>query len=322
LGNFIAQNSKISYSSGGITSIITIIILVAIGSLIYSLLTRIKNWISDNPWWCLIIFVVLFVLLITSVSILTVKYLKYKKDYHSVVYDKKNKISLETKQLQAKIKKYENLYPILKNFEHEQQYNNDVKNNLGIDGENTVKQILSKLAEENNLVLFNNLYLSSIANKVKQIDHLLISNDNLFVIETKNWSIPTYGDVFNKEWFQYHGDKKVFVASPLQQNFSHVETVYAILNKRRVNLDGFNIYNVVVFVKDNLEMEKHNEILSELNGRAALNISELESYIIDKLGDSSEHFHETENLKNIITKIFLEYNKPENIKIHKNQLNY
>lgn len=188
-------------------------------------------------------FVMLIVLIIIIAIILNVKDSKNKED------------SSKIDELQEKIQKYENLYPTLKNYEHKQHHNNDAKNNLGINGENIVKRLLKNLEKQKNLELLNNLYLSSYQKKVKQIDHLLIANDSLFVIETKNWRIATYGDRFQENWIQYQNDKKVFVPSPIYQNNRSVETICDILKQHGINLNNFNIYNVVVFVQNNLKMK-------------------------------------------------------------------
>jgi len=86
---------------------------------------------------------------------------------------------------------------------------------------------------EENLQLFNNLYLPSIEGKINQIDHLLILNSCIFIIETKNWSLKTYGDYFKKNWIQYHGERQEFIPSPLYQNRSHVRTILYLLKKRK-----------------------------------------------------------------------------------------
>lgn len=77
--------------------------------------------------------------------------------------------------------------------------------------------------------------------------------------------------------------------------------------------------NIVVFVQNNLKMKEYSEVLNDTNVKA-LNLSELNSYIVTKLATSD--YSTNNNSKNVITKIILQYNKYENIKLHREQLNY
>ncbi|WP_425377024.1 nuclease-related domain-containing protein [Spiroplasma endosymbiont of Aleiodes alternator] len=173
---------------------------------------------------------------------------------------------------------------------------------------------------EEDLQLFNNLYLPSIEGKINQIDHLLILNSCIFIIETKNWSLKTYGDYFKKNWIQYHCERQEFIPSPLYQNRSHVRTILYLLKKENINLKQFKFFSLVVFVQNNLQITENSNL--KINEKA-LNLFELSEYIKNKIEENSGKCTSTSNSqRNIMNQIILNNNNPENIQIHKEQLDY
>lgn len=94
-----------------------------------------------------------------------------------------------------------------------------------------------------------------------QIDHIIINNRNVFVIETKNRQGKIKGKTKDREWVQEidHNNlreksyKQIFLfENPIKQNHYHITYLHKIFKAN--NIKGYNIINVVAFV-DNSELE-------------------------------------------------------------------
>ena len=133
----------------------------------------------------------------------------------------------------------------------------------GFIGEATVKLILGKSTEEEGREKFiiNNFLIQLENGKTSQTDHILINQNGVFVIETKNYSGRIYGDDVRKEWTQVlsNGKIKNKFYSPVKQNATHVYHIKKLLPPETP------IHSVVVFVKGNTEFIK-SEYVYDLLG--------------------------------------------------------
>lgn len=110
-------------------------------------------------------------------------------------------------------------------------------------GENIVSK---KLKSIKGGYVINDLTFTAYEGKTCQIDHILVCNKGIFVIETKTYAGRIYGDDSKKEWTQVlqYGKVKNNFYSPVKQNMTHIYE----LSKR---LKKTHFYNCVVFVYDN-----------------------------------------------------------------------
>ncbi|RBW48599.1 nuclease-related domain-containing protein [Marinobacter sp. F3R11] len=78
-----------------------------------------------------------------------------------------------------------------------------------------------------------------------QIDHVLVSEFGVFVVETKNMKGWIFGGSHQRSWTQkiYRSSHKF--QNPLHQNYKHVKTLQTLLG-----LGDHQIYSLVVFVGD------------------------------------------------------------------------
>lgn len=78
-----------------------------------------------------------------------------------------------------------------------------------------------------------------------QIDHIVVSEYGIFIIETKNMKGWIYGNKKQKSWTQkiYKYTKKF--QNPLHQNYKHVKTIESALK-----VDCSKIFSVIIFVGD------------------------------------------------------------------------
>ena len=128
----------------------------------------------------------------------------------------------------------------------------------GFIGETIVKIILGKNSEKAGKEKFviNNFLIQLETGKTSQTDHILINQNGVFVIETKNYSGRIYGDDVRKEWTQVlsNGNIKNKFYSPVKQNATHVYHIKQLLPPETP------IYSVVVFVKGNTEFIKSDHV--------------------------------------------------------------
>ena len=110
----------------------------------------------------------------------------------------------------------------------------------GIEGEREVKKILKKLPRE--YIVLNDLFINY-KDRFAQIDHVILSNKGIFVIETKNYSGKIYGDKYIKYWIQKLNGRKNKFYSPIWQNKTHINAIKFLLKDYR----DVPIYSVIVF---------------------------------------------------------------------------
>jgi hypothetical protein len=111
----------------------------------------------------------------------------------------------------------------------------------GYFGEKSVSFFLSHL-DKTNYKVINNL-LVKIGDKTSQIDHVVVSNYGVFVIETKNYSGWIIGNEFDSYWKQIIFKRKEKLFNPIKQNYGHIEAL-------RIKLSEFTdvkFISIIVF---------------------------------------------------------------------------
>lgn len=77
--------------------------------------------------------------------------------------------------------------------------------------------------------------------KTSQIDHLIISNYGIFVIENKNFSGSIYGSEKDRSWTQVMGKSRNTFYNPILQNYGHIKALQAIVGNNKP------MYSIIVF---------------------------------------------------------------------------
>ncbi|MCB2339080.1 NERD domain-containing protein [Clostridium estertheticum] len=98
----------------------------------------------------------------------------------------------------------------------------------GAIGEKSVAFFLSGL-DKTKYKLINNIMLS-VGNKTTQIDHVIVSNYGIFVIETKNYKGWIVGNEFDDNWKQVIYKHKEKLHNPIKQNYGHIQALKEVLN--------------------------------------------------------------------------------------------
>ncbi len=93
-------------------------------------------------------------------------------------------------------------------------------------------------------LLLNNVTLPT-ADGTTQIDHVLVADTGIFVIETKHYSGWIFGNPSDSQWTQTIFRHKTPFQNPLRQNHGHVKTLQALFE-----LPEENFHSLVVFTGD------------------------------------------------------------------------
>lgn len=109
-------------------------------------------------------------------------------------------------------------------------------------GEMLISCLLSKLDPNKYYVLHDVLIRHD--KGTSQIDHIVVSNYGIFVIETKNYKGWIYGDDRSKYWTQVLYKRKEKFVNPLHQNYGHMKAIEQIFT----NKEDLSFIPIVVFL--------------------------------------------------------------------------
>jgi hypothetical protein len=79
-----------------------------------------------------------------------------------------------------------------------------------------------------------------------QIDHVVVSQYGIHVIETKNIQGAIYGDDASPKWTVFLGSRKLQISNPLRQNYGYIKALAAALR-----MPESNFHSLVFFWADN-----------------------------------------------------------------------
>lgn len=98
----------------------------------------------------------------------------------------------------------------------------------GFIGEKTIAFFLSRLDPQEYKVI-NDLLIHT-GEKSAQIDHVIVSNYGIFVLETKNYKGWIFGDENSRNWTQVIYKNKNKFYNPILQNKGHVKALQQVLS--------------------------------------------------------------------------------------------
>lgn len=118
-------------------------------------------------------------------------------------------------------------------------------------GENKVARILHRLPPETYRVI-NDVLLKT-SHGTTQIDHVVLSEYGIFVIETKNYTGWILGGEFSEEWTKsVYGNKYKF-RNPLKQNYAHIKALMTVLE---INTE--NVFIPIIAFSNKAEIKVHS----------------------------------------------------------------
>ncbi len=112
-------------------------------------------------------------------------------------------------------------------------------------GEKHVRKGLIKYLDVAQYTIINDVTLPLEDGGTTQIDHIVVSNYGVFVIETKNMSGWIFGSEHQAKWTQTIHRSKYPFQNPLRQNYKHTKTLAHLLN-----MSHEQFHSVVVFTSN------------------------------------------------------------------------
>ncbi len=114
----------------------------------------------------------------------------------------------------------------------------------GKSGERTVANRLRQgLSEE--YIILNDIYLPLADGTTTQIDHIVVSQYGIFVVETKTYSGWIFGNENSAQWTQSIYRKKSRFQNPIRQNYKHICAL-----ADNLGIDKSYFHGVVAFTGD------------------------------------------------------------------------
>lgn len=182
----------------------------------------------------------------------------------------------------------------------------------GIIGEKSISSILFFL-DKSKYIVINNVVLKK-GNNYAQIDHLVISDFGIFVIETKNFKGWIVGNENSEYWTQIIFKWKSKFYNPIKQNFGHIIALRECLSL----YPNIKYISIVVFSsKSDIKVNSLSEVINSqkliatIKKYNALNITENEKRaIFQKIVNSNqvEFYDKKEHIKSIKKRVKLKEN--------------
>lgn len=98
--------------------------------------------------------------------------------------------------------------------------------------------------------------------RTTQIDHIVVSNYGIFVIETKNYKGWIIGNEFDDYWTQIIFKRKEKLYNPIKQNFGHIQALKSVLNE----FGDVNYISIVAFTtKADLKVTANTDVVYTVN---------------------------------------------------------
>jgi len=114
----------------------------------------------------------------------------------------------------------------------------------GIFGEFLVNFAINVRLDKSKYHLLKNVTLPT-EDGTTQVDHIVVSQYGIFVIETKNMKGWIFGSEQQKTWTQKIYKHRTKFQNPLHQNYKHIKTLESLLG-----IEGDKIFSIITFVGD------------------------------------------------------------------------
>jgi putative lipoic acid-binding regulatory protein len=130
----------------------------------------------------------------------------------------------------------------------------------GYFGEKSVSFFLSRL-DPGKYKVINNIMLK-IDGRTSQIDHVVVSNYGIFVIETKNYNGWILGNEYDDYWTQVIYKRKEKLFNPIKQNYGHIQALKNVLSEYQ----ELNYISIITFTtKADLKVKTKTNVVYTVN---------------------------------------------------------
>lgn len=133
---------------------------------------------------------------------------------------------------------------------------------IGMIGEKAVSSYLNRLDREQYQVINNLLLHTNDSARTVQIDHVVVSNYGIFVIETKNYKGWIIGNENDEYWQQVIYKRKEKLHNPIRQNWGHIQALKSILNE----FPDLPFYSIITFTtRADLKVKTNIDVVYSVN---------------------------------------------------------
>lgn len=170
-------------------------------------------------------------------------------------------------------------------------------------GEKSISSILY-LLDKSKYSVINNIVLKK-DTKTSQIDHVVISDFGIFVIETKNYKGWIVGNEKSEHWTQVLFKRKQMFYNPIKQNLGHINVLKTYLSK----YPSINYIPIVVFlsksdikVKTTYTIINSHQLIQTIKKFNEINLDQKEKEDIYKIINEAnlvDTYDKTEHIKSI-----------------------
>jgi hypothetical protein len=153
----------------------------------------------------------------------------------------------------------------------------------GVIGEKTTSSILFFL-DKSKYKVINNIVLKS-GEITSQIDHIVISDYGIFVIETKNYKGWILGGENSEYWTQVIYKRKEKLYNPIRQNLGHIRTLKNCLSEYpNIEYKSIIVFSTKAEIKVNTTTDVVNSyrLIVTINRYKTINLTENEKESIFK----------------------------------------
>lgn len=127
----------------------------------------------------------------------------------------------------------------------------------GVIGEKSISSILYFL-DKSKYKVINDIVLKK-GTKTSQIDHIVISDFGIFVIETKNYKGWIVGNENSEYWTQVLFKRKERIFNPIRQNLGHINALKNCLS----SYSNINYIPIVVFLtKSEIKVNSTTDVIN------------------------------------------------------------
>ena len=166
----------------------------------------------------------------------------------------------------------------------EVNFDNKDKPTTGDIGEKMVAEALDTIADEYGGYLYNNVCFKNKDGFSSEIDHLLLTQGGLFVVETKNIVGHIRGKPADKKWSSVAGEDIITFNNPLLQNQTHIKQLRLLLGQfspRMMSLIVFpNKNSKIKRVRSSLvyDLQSMNDVICRLSNIHRYSKEQVELY--------------------------------------------
>jgi hypothetical protein len=177
----------------------------------------------------------------------------------------------------------------------------------GIIGEKTVASILY-LLDKSEFKIINNIVLKY-GNSTTQIDHIVISDFGIFVIETKNYKGWILGYENSEYWTQVIFKRKEKFYNPIRQNLNHIRALKNCL----CDFPNIEYKSIIVFstnaeikVNTTTDVVYSHKLIPTIKKYSKINLANIEKEIVfQKINEQNLYktYDKKQHIKSIKEKI-------------------